>query len=197
MRSHGDVRQQHEPHPLGAREPLEPRRARARAGEERTTAGRPRPRPRGRACRGPSRARAARPKGRRRRRAETHLGPELVAARCERVGPAPNAATSIVSAKTSIRSGSAPRASIDSRASVPTTRTSAAPRTIAGTTLKLTARRQPGRSSRSLRLDDQHVRDAAQAHHRRRLGGERAPAGREDDLRSRITERRKTPNESG
>ncbi len=53
------------------------------------------------------------------------------------------AATSIVFAKTRTRAGSAPSATTDSRASEPTTSTDAAPRTIGGTAVVFTSRRQP------------------------------------------------------
>src|SRR5919204_2318951 len=57
--------------------------------------------------------------------------------------------TSIVFAKTRTRSGSAPRATIELRAAVPTTRTPAAPRTIGGTTVPFSAFRHAGRGPRS------------------------------------------------
>ena len=53
------------------------------------------------------------------------------------------AATSIVFAKTRTRAGSAPSATTDSCASVPTTSTDAARRTIGGTAVVFTSRRQP------------------------------------------------------
>ena len=145
-----DVRQHDEAHALGARSASSAlARGRCPRGAARAD-GRPRPRRPGRACRGPSPARAARRRGRRRRRARDPPRPGAPpGAGASASARAPNPLTSIVSAKTSMRSGSAPRASIDSRASVPTTRTCAAPRTIAGTTLAFTARRHPGRSSRS------------------------------------------------
>ena len=77
------------------------------------------------------------------------LGAERVPPRRERVRRRGEPATSTVLATTEMRSSGTPRARIDSRASDPTTSTSAAPPTTVGTTAFFTVRRQPGLASRS------------------------------------------------
>ncbi len=87
------------------------------------------------------------------------------------------------------RSGSAPRASTDSRASVPIASTRSAPRTNGGTTAPLTARRQPGRGSASLlSTTSTYGTPRGAAPRERRLRRERAPAGDDDDVRPRVLE---------
>ena len=94
----------------------------------------------------PSRARHGRPRARRRRRA---------AFACSRSARSIQRSTSIVFAKTRTRSGSAPRATTESRAAEPTTSTLAAPRIDRrGTTASFTARRHAGARAEVVALDD-------------------------------------------
>ena len=106
----------------------------------------------------------------------------------------PRAGTSIVFANTRTRAGSAPSATTDSRASEPTTSTLAAPFTSGGTTVSLTRPPPAGLRARVVALDEEHVRNAARtAPAERRLRGERAPAGDDDDVGPARAERTEDP----
>ena len=101
-----------------------------------------------------------------------------------RAASAANSSTSTVFANTRTRSGDAPRATIEFRASVPVTSTPDAFATTGGTTVPFTVRRQPGRGPSSwLSTTSTYGTPSEPTPGDRRLRGEGAPAGDDDDVR--------------
>ena len=146
----GDVRQEHEADAQlrGERVQPPPLAPRAREDENQPWVGRSRDRPHERVRRLLGREPRDGQDGDVLRR-QARIGPQVVAVRAEPVGlRAELGGVDGVSEQRDPLGEDAPR-SIDSRASLPTTSTSAAPRTIGGTTTAFTARRQPGLGSRS------------------------------------------------